>query len=96
MDSRKSKQNRLAKVLWIPLFSNHLDNGTSSMARRALMEIGIKNARAKYSPLITKNIKMIRDMLLTSDGAELNIGQLLVSSLKYNPKKYVLIISFNF
>lgn len=66
------------------------------MARRALIAIGIKNWRAKYNPLITKKIKMITDILLTRDGEELNIGQFLVSSLKYNPKKCVLVISFDY
>jgi hypothetical protein len=42
----------------------------SSILSIALIAIGIKNCLAKYSPLIIKNIKMIRDILLTSDGAE--------------------------
>lgn len=87
IDNRKSKHKRLAKVLGIALFSNHLDNGTNNIARRALIAIGIKNWRAKYNPPITKKNKMNTEMLLTSDGAELNISQLLVSFLKYNPKK---------
>jgi hypothetical protein len=43
IDNRKSKHKRLAKVLGIDLFSNHLDNGTNNIARRALIAIGIKN-----------------------------------------------------